>query len=83
MATTTLTRAGSIRGTPLGAIMRQIALNNKKLRGISRRVRASETWALSFKGYVRARFDETELHFNWKIPVHSVLVQGSQGRLDT
>ncbi|MEB3165701.1 MAG: DUF3916 domain-containing protein [Cyanobacteriota bacterium] len=63
--------------------MRRTGLTNKKLRGVPRHVRALEKWALSFKGYVRPRHDESELHFNWKIPVHSALIQGRQANLKT
>ena len=66
----------------LGMTMRQIALTNKKLRGIPRRVRALEKWALSFSGHVRPRSEELERYFNWKIPVHSALVQGCQTNLE-
>jgi hypothetical protein len=62
--------------------MRRIALTNKKLRGIPRRLRALEKWAFGFTGYVRPRSNEMERYFNWKIPVHSALVQGRQTNLE-
>jgi hypothetical protein len=63
--------------------MRQIALTNKKLRGIPRRMRALEKWAQDFSGYVRLRSELSERYFNWKVPVHSALVQGRQTNLET
>ncbi|WP_341646724.1 DUF3916 domain-containing protein [Thauera sp. SDU_THAU2] len=62
--------------------MRRIALTNKKLRGIPRRIRTLEKWALSFEGYIRPRSHEMERYFNWKIPVHQALVQGRQTSLE-
>jgi hypothetical protein len=60
----------------LSMTMRQIALTKKKLRGIPRRIRALEKWAQGFSGYARPRSEKLERYFNWKIPVHSALVQG-------
>ncbi|MBT0961894.1 DUF3916 domain-containing protein [Denitromonas iodatirespirans] len=61
--------------------MRQIALSDKKLRGIPRRIRALEKWAQGFSGYGRPQSEALERYFNWKIPVHSALVQGRQTNL--
>lgn len=58
--------------------MRQIALTEKKLRGIPRRRRALAKWASDFAGYYRPRSGDQERYFNWKIPVHTFLVQGRQ-----
>lgn len=58
--------------------MRQIAVSNKKLRGIPRRLRSLETWASSFEGVIRSQTTQEEKYFNWKIPVHSALVEGNQ-----
>lgn len=57
--------------------MRQIAISNKKLRGIPRRLRSLEKWATGFEGLVRPQRGD-ERYFNWKIPVHPSLVQGRQ-----
>lgn len=62
--------------------MRQIALSHGKLRGIPRRMRALEKWAQGFQGHVRPRSDQQELFWNWKIPVHTALVQGPQTNPD-
>lgn len=62
--------------------MRKIALSNKKLRGIPRRMRALEKWASSFNGVYRPRSNQLEKYINWKIPVHIFLVQGNQTSLE-
>jgi hypothetical protein len=58
--------------------MRQIAVTDKKLRGIPRRLRALAKWADAFRGLAVPRSPEGELFRNWKIPVHCALVQGRQ-----
>ena len=62
--------------------MRQIALSNKPLRGIPRRLRALERWASSFRDKFYPRSEHMERYTHWKIPVHAALVQGSQARAD-
>lgn len=62
--------------------MRQIAISNKKLKGIPRRLQALEKWALSFEDFIRPQTDNKEKYFNWKIPVHSALVQGNQTSIE-
>jgi hypothetical protein len=61
-----------------GKLVRQLALTDGKLRGIPRRMRALEKWAQGFEGCVRPRSEAQELFCNWKLPVHSALVQGRQ-----
>jgi hypothetical protein len=58
--------------------MRCIAVTNKKLRGIPRRMRALKKWASRFEGYYRPRSLHSERYYNWKIPVHIFLVEGRQ-----
>ena len=48
--------------------MRQIAVTNKKLRGIPRRMRALGQWAESFAGCFRPRSEHMERYMHWKIP---------------
>lgn len=58
--------------------MRCIALTNKKVRGVSRRLRALHKWADSFAGWFPEELDPTDKYCNWKIPVLSSLVEGKQ-----
>ncbi|UZE21773.1 DUF3916 domain-containing protein [Pseudomonas sp. B21-056] len=62
--------------------MRQIALSDKKLRGIPRRLRALERWAARFKGNYFPRRYEDQRYDHWKIPVHVFLVQGPQASIE-
>ncbi|MNE61156.1 hypothetical protein D3C80_1563490 [compost metagenome] len=62
--------------------MRQIALSNKPLRGIHRRLRALEYWASSFRDQFYPRSEHMERYTHWKIPVHEALVQGPQARIE-
>ncbi|CDF82498.1 hypothetical protein PKB_1133 [Pseudomonas knackmussii B13] len=62
--------------------MRRLALSNKKLRGIPRRLRALEQWASSFRGLYYPQPEETERFIHWKIPVHAALVEGAQARIE-
>ncbi|MBS9435041.1 DUF3916 domain-containing protein [Photorhabdus hainanensis] len=60
--------------------MRRIALSNKKLRGIPRRLRSLKIWSESYRTYfpVITENDYSYGYWNVKIPVHSALVQGKQ-----
>lgn len=60
--------------------MRRFVLNNKKLRGISRRLRSLEKWSKSYKDQfpVIQDSDYSYGYWNIKIPVHLALVQGKQ-----
>ena len=62
--------------------MRQIALSNKPLRGIPRRLRALERWAASFREEFYPRSEHMERYSHWKIPVHEALVEGPQARIE-
>jgi hypothetical protein len=62
--------------------LRQIALSDKKLRGIPRRLRALERWAARFKGNYFPRRYEDQRYDHWKIPVHVFLVQGPQASIE-
>jgi hypothetical protein len=62
--------------------MRQIALNNKPLRGIPRRLRALERWASSFRDEFYPRSAHTERYTHWKIPVHEALIQGPRASIE-
>ncbi|MBT2338989.1 DUF3916 domain-containing protein [Pseudomonas fluorescens] len=62
--------------------MRRLALSNKKLRGIPRRLRALERWAVRFNGNYYPRSYEDQRFTHWKIPVHTCLVQGSQAPIE-
>jgi Protein of unknown function (DUF3916) len=56
---------------------RQIAISNKKLRGIPRRMRAIESWAKSFENFY-PQFEDR--YWNWKLPVHRHMVEGKQSK---
>ncbi|WP_160106682.1 DUF3916 domain-containing protein [Pseudomonas izuensis] len=62
--------------------MRQIALSNKPLRGIPRRLRALEHWASTFRDEFHPRTEHMERYTNWKIPVHEALVEGPHARIE-
>ena len=62
--------------------MRQIAVCSKKLRGVPRRLRSLEKWASRFEGFSRPQTTNEEKYFNWKIPVHSALVEGNQTTIE-
>ncbi|MBK4717146.1 MULTISPECIES: DUF3916 domain-containing protein [Tenebrionibacter/Tenebrionicola group] len=60
--------------------MRQLAISNKKLRGIPRRLRALKKWAETYDSRFPVIADEDYSYGYWndKIPVHFSLVQGKQ-----
>jgi len=60
--------------------MRQLALSDKKLRGIPRRLRALKTWSESYMDKFPTITVEDYYYGYWnvKIPVHISLVQGKQ-----
>ncbi|WP_223414550.1 MULTISPECIES: DUF3916 domain-containing protein [unclassified Pseudomonas] len=62
--------------------MRQIALSNKQLRGVPRRLRALERWASSFRDEFYPRSERMERYTHWKIPVQEALVEGPQARIE-
>lgn len=62
--------------------MRQIALSNKPLRGVPRRLRALEHWASSFRDEYYPRSERMERYTHWKIPVHEALVEGTRARIE-
>lgn len=61
---------------------RRLALSNKKVRNIPRRLRALAAWAADFEGYFPAVLTEEEKYCNWKIPIHMSMVQGKQATAD-
>jgi hypothetical protein len=66
-------------------VARRLALSNKKLRGVPRRLRAIDRWAEGFNGYfpdLSPLLEKGERYYNWKIPVHASLVQGKQATLE-
>lgn len=62
--------------------MRQITVGTKPVRGSIRRLRALERWALGFHGSCYPQSEHKEAYKNWKIPVHSGLVQGPRARVE-
>ncbi|MFS7222820.1 DUF3916 domain-containing protein [Rahnella inusitata] len=64
--------------------MRRFVLSNKKLRGVSRRLRSLKKWSESYEN----RFPDIQNsdysygYWNVKIPVHLGLVQGKQTNKD-
>lgn len=61
---------------------RRLALSNKKVRNIPRRLRALAAWAADFDGYFPAVLSEEEKYCNWKIPIHMSMVEGKQATAD-
>ena len=60
--------------------MRRIALSEKKVRGVPRRLRALKKWSDSFAGWFPDELNPTDRYCNWKIPVLSSLVEGKQAK---
>ncbi|CAI1094371.1 DUF3916 domain-containing protein [Serratia plymuthica] len=60
--------------------MRRLALSNKKLRGIPRRLRSLKKWSESYESHFPdiQGSDYSYGYWNVKIPVHLALVQGKQ-----
>lgn len=57
---------------------RRLALSNKKVRNIPRRLRALANWAADFEGHFPAGLTQESRYCNWKIPIHMSLVEGKQ-----
>jgi hypothetical protein len=57
---------------------RRLALTPKKLRGVSRRLRALSVWAAQFEGTFPPGLTEADRYRNYKIPVHRALLEGPQ-----
>jgi hypothetical protein len=58
--------------------MRRLALSNKKIRNIPRRLKALAAWACRFEGYFPYDLSLAQKYSNWKIPVVTTLVEGKQ-----
>jgi len=58
--------------------MRRIALTNKKVRGVRRRLRSLAKWAASFASSFPSGLTEADRYVNYKIPVLQSLVEGAQ-----
>jgi hypothetical protein len=58
--------------------MRRLALSNKKVRNIPRRLKALAVWASGFEGYFPQDLTLEQKYSNWKIPVLTTLVEGKQ-----
>lgn len=58
--------------------MRRLALSNKKVRNIPRRLKALATWSSRFEGYFPDDLTLEQKYSNWKIPVLTTLVEGKQ-----
>jgi hypothetical protein len=58
--------------------MRRLALSDKKLRNIPRRLREISRWADSFEGWFLEDFPVRRGFENFKIPVIETLVEGKQ-----
>lgn len=63
--------------------MRQIALSERKLRGIPRRLRSLRRWSESFEGRFPYDPPPSQRYWNIKIPVHIHLVEGRYSTRDT
>ena len=60
---------------------RQLALTNKKLRGIPRRLRALKRWSESFQGCFPEGLSEQDRYRNIKIPVNAAIFAPRPGAL--
>lgn len=58
--------------------MRRLALSDKKVRNIPRRLKALAEWATRFEGYFPDDLTLDQKYSNWKIPVITTLVEGKQ-----
>ncbi|WP_178113495.1 DUF3916 domain-containing protein [Pseudomonas sp. ANT_H12B] len=58
--------------------MRRLALSNKKIRNIPRRLKALAAWSCRFEGYFFDNLTLDQKYSNWKIPVITTLVEGKQ-----
>lgn len=58
--------------------MRRIAFSNKKVRGVTRRLKALSRWANSFENYFPDDLAQSLRYRNFKIPVLATLVEGKQ-----
>jgi Protein of unknown function (DUF3916) len=61
--------------------MRRLALTNKKVRGVRRRLRVLAKWAAAFEGRFPAGLTAEERFLDFKIPVLSSLVEGRRSTL--
>lgn len=64
---------------------RQLALSQKKIRGIPRRLRALKRWVESFDGAFPneqriLEFANSNNYIHWKIPLHRNLVEGKHAK---
>lgn len=57
---------------------RRLALSDKKIRNIPRRLKALAAWASDFEGYFPDELTLEDKYCNWKIPVLTTLVEGKQ-----
>ncbi len=56
--------------------MRRVAFTQKKLRGVTRRLRSLAKWPSSFEGSFPAGLSPADGFANYKLPVHESLVDG-------
>lgn len=57
---------------------RRLALSNKKIRNIPRRLKALAKWSTDFEGCFPDDLTQEEKYCHWKIPVITTLVEGKQ-----
>jgi hypothetical protein len=69
-------RAASFRRYP--SHLRRLALSDKKLRNVGRRLRALARWAASFEGWYPVPRSATDKIVHYKLPVHLSMVEGRQ-----
>jgi hypothetical protein len=60
--------------------MRRLSLSNKKVRGISRRLRVLKSWAASLGDQFPFGLKASVRYYNFKIPVLMSLVEGSKAK---
>jgi len=62
--------------------MRRVALTQKKLRGIPRRLRALAKWSCTFEGSFPEDLTSDDWFANYRLPVHQGLVDGKYATID-
>lgn len=61
--------------------VRRLALTNKRVRGIPRRLRSLARWAESWTGEFPSKLNPNDRYWNTKIPVLLTLIQGKQASI--
>ncbi len=60
--------------------MRELAISNKRVRGLKRRLRALAAWADRFAQHPPAPDGVDDAGYYWRLPVNSAMVEGPRAR---